>query len=255
MDLDHLDEQMKNSKGQFLLRLNQEDFDAKEFSFYRSQIKSKNISINPAEEKSVNLQTMIRDEIIAKNKVKLEESKLMRDKLRMQKIDTSRNGMSDTSMYAKEPAVAGNIGDLVARAMERNPEVFKTSYISQHRKKLRKNSFLFNDDTQDNQYMTGYPEKVKSMSRGYLTNRTKSFITTSLERAKGKLKQLEQQPQTVCQARHPQLVRKRMAPHEPAYISSAVNLCKSLRRPRVDKQKAKISLAVMSWLSSKGEQP
>lgn len=252
MDLDHLDEQMMNSKGQFLLRLNQEDFDAKEFNFYKKQIKSKDVSIQPTQERSVNLRTLIHDHIVAKKKSKLEEAKELKDKNRLQQIETSRNGMSDQSMVNKDTYGPGNIAEIVAHAMERHPEVFKTSYINQHRKKLRKNSLIFNEEQLDQQYSQVYVDKVNRMTKGFLTHRTKTFITSSLERIEQDMKKLDKRPHSVCQARHPKQIKTKMAPHEPAYFSSTTSIVTSIAKPRPDKNKVKINSAVMTWVSGKG---
>lgn len=251
LKLEDVDHQMQLVKGQFLLRLNQDDFDSKEFAFYKKQIKGKKLELGETDEPPIKLNTLFRDDLIIRQKIGLEAKKASLNKKVNLNLDTSRNGLSDRSINLRDHGLHEAGADKLVKVMERHPDIFKANYLARHRRKLKRDSFLFNEANNENLAKTAKPEKLNSFSLSYLHARTKNMITSSLETIEHQLKDLRKLPQSVCQTRHPTPRQKRMESREPSFISKTTDLMESFRKPKPSPTKVKATRAIMSWLQKK----
>lgn len=250
MKLNDLDNQIQMVRGDFLLRLNKDDFDNKELAFYKRQIKAKNFEVRPAEEEPVNLLNMTRDDVVSGQKLTMETKKTKEYKSNLSP-EVSKNGVSDLSVYQKDHGNHDSAGDKLIRIMERHPDVFKTRYLAQHRRKLKRESFLGNQDQVDSPTKFYKFSKPLVSSASFFQESTKNMITSSLEAIENELKVIDKFPQSICQFRHPRRHKQLMASHDPSYTLNKFDLMQSVKKVRLKPSQIKVNQAVMSWLQSK----
>jgi len=257
VNINDLDKQSKEVKGNFLFHVAQDDYDSKEFSFYKQIIKAKNVSLQPVKESEYNLEHVILDDLIAQRAAEAEIGKKMREEIEAKK-SRRRNFAGSIGSYLKgvlsgELTNGVSAGEKLTMIMARHPSVFKLKYVLQHRKKLQRaaanNQPLLAEDSKEAKAAANYEQRVKALTRGALEKRTKQILTTKMDSIQSDQKRIAKGPLTRADMLHSARGKKELSEtaYPPSWLSSS-HIASCLKKPLPNKSSIKVNQAIHSWI-------